>query len=216
MAASTSAFTGTENPLSEGGVWDSGPGSWVGVQKGVTAGEVEATAGGDNAASYAVATRAFTSDQTSTVTLGFQAWAAQVVRGGALVRMQGTGANQGDCYGFFGDDNVPDIRLYRLDDAAGAIGYTQLGSAVTETPVATDTLTCEAVGTSIKGYRNSVLKITQTDATYANGQPGFAIREGSYTPAGLRFTDWSGDDVGGGGGASVVPVLMAEYRQRKG
>lgn len=198
MASASSTFTGTENPLSESAAWDSGPGSWADVQTGVTAGEVEATTGGACAASYAAATTTFTSDQESEVTVSFQAWAAQVIRGGPLVRVQGTGANAGDCYGFLGDDNVPDIRLYRIDDAAGAIGYTQLGSAVVETPVATDTLKVSAVGSTIKGYRNGTEKISQTDATYTGGQPGFAIHEGSYTPAGLRFTSWSGADVGGG------------------
>ena len=201
MASASSTFTGTENPLSESSVWDSGPGSWSDVQKGVTAGEVEATTGGSCAASYATAAVTFNSDQESEVEISFQAWAAQVVRGGPLVRVQGTGADSGDCYGFLGDDNVPNIRLYRIDDAAGAIGYTQLGSSVAETPVATDTLKVSASGSTIKGYRNGTEKISQTDATYTGGQPGFAIQEGSYPSAGLRFTNWSAADLAGGGSA---------------
>ena len=196
MASASSTFDDpAENPLSESSVWDVGPGSWDVVRKGVTSGEVEAAATGSCAASYKSSVTAFNSNQESEVTVSFQAWAAQVVRGGPVVRMQGTGANQGDCYGFFGDDAVPNIRLYRIDDAAGSLTYTQLGSSVAETLVATDTLKVSADGSTIKGYRNGTEKISQTDSTYTGGQPGFVIQEGSYPSAGLRFTAWQAADL---------------------
>lgn len=204
MASASSTFDDpAENPLSESSVWDSGPGSWQDVQKGVTSGQVEATATGSCGASYKSSVVAFSSDQESEVTIGFEAWAGQVVRGGPVVRMQGTGANQGDCYGFLGDDAVPNIRLYRIDDASGTLTYTQLGSSVAETPVAGDTLKVSAVGSTIKGYRNGVEKISVTDSTYTGGQPGFVIDEGSYSPAGLRFTAWQAADVSSGPGAGA-------------
>ena len=209
MATASSTFDDpAENPLSESSVWDVGPGSWDVVRKGVTSGEVEAAATGSCAASYASSALAFASNQESEVTVSFQAWAGQVVRGGPVVRMQGTAANQGDCYGFFGDDAVPNIRLYRVDDAAGALTYSQLGASIAETPVATDTLKVSADGSTIKGYRNGTEKISQTDTTYTGGQPGFAIQEGSYPSAGLRFTAWSGADLAAGGATLRALLLL--------
>lgn len=201
MAATTDNFNrANETPVA--GNWDSGPGSWDNVNLNTNACRL-ATAGTNGAASYKTTARTFNSDHYSQIALKTFNWAASFGEMGPVTRMQGTGANAGDCYWFEAMDN-PDFKLFRVDDASGSLTFNQLGATITTPdPAQTNTLKLESSGSSHTMYQNgSSLRAADTDATYTGGQPGFAVRAPS-TPASFEVDDWEADDLGGGGGRTT-------------
>lgn len=82
-----------------------------------------------------------------------------------------------------------DMNLYRMD--AGA--YTQIGTWTSAFNVG-DSIRIEAVGTTIKAYKNGALLGTATDATYATGYPGIQTHAASGAdPAALD--SWQGGEL---------------------
>jgi hypothetical protein len=158
--AATSTFSGTESPLSEGGMWDS-PGSWSDLRKNNGAYSVSLLAGGR------LVTPAIAGDQYSEITYdqdpGTAAWP------GVMTRVQGAANGSG----YLAIAYAGEVRLYRADDA-GALGFVVLASAPASVGTAPRRLRLESQGTTHRVYFNGVLMITYTSATYTTGQPGIA------------------------------------------
>jgi hypothetical protein len=158
--STTSSFTGVENPLSEGGMWDK-PGSWGPLQKnnGVF------TTGGWGGARLVRPTLG--ADQYGEITYdqdpGSSSWV------GVMTRVQG--ATNGS--GYLAIVFAGQVRLYRTDDV-GSLNFTLLGAANAPVGTAPRLLHVESQGSTHRVYLNGALLINASDATYGSGQPGIA------------------------------------------
>jgi hypothetical protein len=91
------------------------------------------------------------------------------------------------------------IRIYKYISG----GYTELANLST-TPTSGHVYKFQAVGTTLSAYDNGVqMGSNLTDATLSGGAPGL----GSEL-VGDRWDDWTGADVGGGGGGDTNARLI--------
>lgn len=193
MASASSTFTGTENPLSESGVWVATSAYWGAVRK--ANGLAVVNTGGDSARRYTGVT--FAADHYSEITL------ASVPSGGLLyfhycmARMNATAG----CYlvTTAADVGPNIIQLYNISNAGA---FTQIGTDIT-TPsnfAANDVMRLEVVGTGLTVKWNGATLRTATDSTWASGQPstgGWAQNSSSNVP----FTaSWNAADIVTAGG----------------
>ena len=161
-ATATSNFSGVENPLSEGGVWDK-PGSWSALRKNNGAYAV------DSLAQARLVTPTIGADQYSEITYdqdpGASAWA------GVATRVQG--ANNGS--GYLAIAYAGEVRLYRTDDT-GSLSFPLLASASASVGTAPRRLRLESQGNNHRVYFNGVQMINHTASgtVYSSGQPGIA------------------------------------------
>jgi hypothetical protein len=157
-----STFSGTENPLSESGVWDS-PGSWADLQK-----SNGAFAAGLNAQARLVAP-AVAANQYSEITFNQDPGSSSWV--GVTTRVQGAG----DGSGYLAIAYAGEVRLYRADDS-GSLNFTLLASASAGIGTAPRRLRLESAGNSHRVYFNGTQVINYTDSgtVYSSGQPGIA------------------------------------------
>lgn len=176
-----------ENPLSDGGVWQSGPGTFGGVKK--SGGKVsnivdgESTCGRCNSA-------AFGSDQYAEATLSDTSTSKFP---GVFTRIQSS--SDGDSYFVEITESSSVLTLYRIDDT-GSLGFTQLGATFAITIAVPDDVRLESNGSTHEVFWNSVSLGTRSDATFTGGLPGF----GAYATSNSDpyFTAWDGGDLGGG------------------
>jgi hypothetical protein len=160
VASSTFAFT--EQPLSQGGMWDS-PGAWADLSA-----NNGAYATAFNSLARLVSPTA-TSDQFATITFdqdpGTGSWV------GVATRMQS--ASNGS--GYLAIAYAGEVRLYRTDDT-GSLNFTMLATAPANVGAAPRKLTLESQGNTHRVYFNDVLLITHTASgtVYSGGQPGIA------------------------------------------
>jgi len=161
-SATTSQFTGAENPLSEGGRWDS-PGAWADLQK-----SSGAFATGLNAQGRLV-TPTIGANQYAEITYdqnpGSSSWV------GVTTRTQGAGNGSGYLAIAYGGE----VRLYRTDDN-GSLTFTQLASAAASLGTAPRRLRLESQGNTHKVFFNGaqLISFNATGTVYATGQPGIA------------------------------------------
>ncbi len=156
----SSTFTGTEDPLSENGMWST-TGSWTSLKKNNGVYSTNTTSGARLVAPVLGANQyaEITYDQDP----GSSSWP------GVMTRVQGQG--NGSCY--LAIAYAGGVRLYRTDDN-GTLNFTQLASANTNVSVAPRRLRLESQGSAHKVYFNGVLMFSFADSTYATGQPGIA------------------------------------------
>lgn len=189
MAFATSTFAGTESPLSEGGVWTTGDGSWGRLQK--VNGHVRDLDGPKDTARYVGTT--FGASQYSKVTISFGAVAEPFA--GPTTRMNS--ATDGDCYfvQICGGGGFNQVDLYRESDNAGSVTETIIGSAFSlgANNAVGDTYELASFGSVHQVKRNGVLLGVRVDSTFASGQPGILVHE---TAAGTTdaISDWEGGD----------------------
>ena len=157
-----SNFSGTESPLSEGGVWDS-PGTWADLQKNDGAFAVGVNAQGR------LVTPVMTSDQYSEITFNQDPGASSWV--GVATRVQS--ATNGS--GYLAIAYAGEVRLYRTDDS-GALNFPLLDSATVDVSVAPRRLRLESQGNTHRVYFNGVQVISHaaSGTIYSGGQPGIA------------------------------------------
>ena len=199
MAVFSSTFSTTETPAElatfDGGLFVCGPASWNRVLTAAGACSPQ------DAAAY-VAFRLATSSPGGTV--GNEQYAKCTIAGiatnywfGPAVRIQGTGASQGQCY-HVEVNQTTNFNVYKVTDG-GSIGQTQLGSSIAVTPVNGDLIELRATGTTtttLKVFRNGSQigpDFTDSSSALQNGQPGgwfFA-----NAPALPQMTDWEGGDL---------------------
>jgi len=189
----SSSFNGSEDPLSENGMWDT-PGSWCSLMKnyGVYAANSNCAARlvmpTLNGAQYAQ----ITYDQDP----GTGSWV------GVMTRVQGTGNGSG----YLAIAFAGSVRLYRADDAGG-LAFTLLAMAYTDVSLAPRQLRLESQGTTHRVYFNGVQVLTSSDSRYLTGQPGMADAVfGGPTVKTLFFT---AGEVTGSGGVDVTPPVRS-------
>lgn len=98
--------------------------------------------------------------------------------------------------------------LYRIYSLVGG-SATQIGS-VSGAGSGTKTIIGSCNGSSIQMTVAGVLEIDLTDTSVASGAYA-GMGDTSGTPS---FDNFTAADIGGGGGGPVIPVFMAQYRQR--
>lgn len=76
---------------------------------------------------------------------------------------------------------------------------TSLGTNSAQAWANTDTVECEAIGTTITALRNGVVVITVTDSSLSTGKPGIIGHAGLMDS--VRGDDWEGGNSAAGGGA---------------
>lgn len=200
----SSTFSGTENPLSEGGVWSTAPGVWGAMRK---ANGAFCTATLTDCASVYAA--GLTADQYSEITIADVA-GAQVMFHYANVRTNASGLYQVTTAADVG----PNVLVILRWDAAH--GETQLGANIT-TPANVqtgDVMRLEVVGSLLTVKWNGAILRTQSDSTFATGQPGiggWVHTSGSGVNARL-ISSWSAGDVLPAAAPPVVPPRTPNYR----
>jgi hypothetical protein len=141
-----------------------------------------ATANPNAYAEVAVATADFTDDHEAQITAAVLGNADFL---GPAVRVSVSG-----CYAIRVDGtNGPTRRIIRMDGTT----QTVIGT-VNIVPVASDTLTLRAVGSTITAYKNGTQVDSVTDATYTTGQPGIYYDRQNVRAS--RGDNFSATDVG--------------------
>ena len=159
-SAVVSDFAGAENPLDEGGRWES-PGSWADLRK-----DEGAYTNGLNALGR-LATPAVGPDQYVEITYDRDPGAASWV--GVATRIQGSG----DGSGYLAIVYAGEVRLYRTDDVGG-LNFTLLAASSADLGSLPQRLRLESDGSTHRVYFNGVQVISHVATAYANGQPGIA------------------------------------------
>jgi hypothetical protein len=160
--AASSNFTGTENPLSQGGTWDS-PGAWADLRTSNGAFAVELNAAGR------LVTPTVAADQYAEITYdqdpGSLSWV------GVTTRTQGPGNGSG----YLAIVYAGEVRLYRTDDT-GSLNFTMLAAVSAPIGTAPRRLRLESEGDTHRVYFNGaqVISHTATGTIYASGQVGIA------------------------------------------
>lgn len=203
MASASSTFTGTENPLSEGGVWSALSTYWLNPRKANGLGV--ATLNNDCARRYNPSTLTFTADQFSEITIALMPTGGQLFYHYCFARMNATAG----CYLLTtsADISAATLQIWRVSDAGA---YTQLGANITlgGNLVAGDVIRLEAVGTTLTAKVNGVTAPsgTRTDSTFASGQPG--VGGWAQTGSDVLFTSaWAAADI-------VAGAAPAPHRSR--
>lgn len=198
MASASSSFTGTENPLSEGGVWSTLSAWWSTTRK--ANGLACAVLANDCARRYTGVT--FSADQASQVTL-------QAVPGGGQLWFQYVMCRMNSVASCYLLTTAPDvganiIQLYKLNDSGT---YTQIGTNITlgANMAANDVMRLEVLGTALTCKYNGSTVRTATDSTLASGQPGcggWVQNAGSDV---VIVKDWSATDIVAASGSPPMP-----------
>jgi hypothetical protein len=161
-SAQISQLTGTENPLSENGTWDS-PGAWGDLRKNGGAYAVDVNAHGRLVAPL------MSTDQFSEITYdqdpGTSSWV------GVTTRVQSSSNGSG----YLAIAYAGQVRLYRADDT-GSLNFTFLASTDVNVGSAPRRLRLESEGDTHRVYFNGSLALTHTASgtVYSTGQPGIA------------------------------------------
>ena len=158
----SSVFASVENPLSEGGMWDS-PGAWADLQK-----NAGAFATGANSLARLV-TPLLNADQYAEITYDQNPGAASWV--GVMTRIQGAGNGSGYLAMAYGGE----VRLYLADDT-GSLNFTLLASISAAIEAAPRRLRLESAGNLHRVLLNGteVISHTASGTLYTSGQPGVA------------------------------------------
>ncbi len=183
FSTTTSTFSGTENPLSENGTWDS-PGAWADLQK-----NSGAYAVGLNALGRLV-TPSVGADQYAEITYSQDPGSSSWV--GVSTRIQ----SGGDGSGYLAIVYAGQARLYRTDDS-GSLNFTLLASATVDISVAPRRLRMESQGNNHRVYLNGtqVINHTASGTVYAGGQPGIAASV--FGGQQVKILSFQGGDLGG-------------------
>lgn len=192
MASASSSFVGTENPLSEGGVWSLPSAVWGNMRK--DTGAAVAAVFTESSMYYSGTT--FGADQFSQITL------AAIQTGGQLyfhyvnVRMNTTAGTYILATGLETGPNI--LQLYVVSNSGT---FTQLGSNIVtgSNLAAGHIIRLEVVGTTLTVKANQgsgfVELRNQTDSTFSTGQPGIGgwVLDGASNVA--LISNWSGGDI---------------------
>jgi hypothetical protein len=158
----TSTFSGTEDPLSENGMWDT-PGAWTSLKKnnGVYSTDLLSAA--------RLVTPVVGADQYAEITYDQNPGSASWV--GVMTRVQGPGNGSG----YLAIAYAGEVRLYRSDDS-GTLNFPLLVSASADVGAAPRRLRMESQGANHRVYFNGVLALSYTASgiMYTTGQPGIA------------------------------------------
>jgi hypothetical protein len=186
-STSSSTFMGTEDPLSENGMWGT-TGSWTSLKKNNGAYSTNTTSGAR------LLTPLVGPDQYAEITFdqhpGTEGWP------GVMTRIQGT--NKGSCY--LATASSEQVKLYRIDDA-GYLNFTLLASANASLGTTPRDLRLESQGSTHRVYFSGALLITYTDPNniYTTGQPG--ISDAIFGGHTVRILSFAGGTLASGSGS---------------
>lgn len=204
MASASSTFTGSENPLSESGVWDLPAAASASgmIQHKKVSGDAVATASGSQCLSRCT-TPSFASDHYSEIVLGTGATNYP----GVATRIQ----TDGKCYILFASPTGDVLALYRDDN--NPPGLTALNALITHSPALAvgQTIRLWSVGSNHSIYINGSLITTISDATYSGGQPGIAGFANTVV-GDIALASWAADDGVSGSVKSPIMALLAGMR----
>lgn len=188
----TSTFSGAENPLSEGGAWDS-PGSWADLQKNDGAFTTGLNAMGR------LTSPAMNADQYSQITYDQDPGAGTWV--GVGTRIQ----NGADGSGYLAIAYNGAVQLYRVDDSGG-LSFTLLASTNVSIGTAPRQLRLESQGNTHRVLFNGTQVLTHnaTGLTYGAGQP--AIAASVFGGPLVRILSFDGGNLSAGGSDTTPPV----------
>jgi len=205
MASYSTTFSATENPLSESGAWQDGPGAW---------GSMQSAAGNSRPA----ATNTDAATRLNTAAPGATIGADQYAKG-TIAADTGNENNlccrinnstDGDCYqlSLRGLDGV--TKIMKVTDS-GSLSFSQLGADIAVDPVNGDLWEFRVTGTStttLKAFKGGAQQGTdRTDSTspFTSGQPG--VGHYSLSTTNVGFTDWEGGDLSAS--VSETPLIGA-------
>jgi hypothetical protein len=198
MVSASSSFAGTENPLSEGGVWTQPSAYWQPMRK--ATGVAGVVTGNDGAMRYTGVT--FSADHYSEMTLAAVPTGGQLYYQYVFARMNATAG----CYLLTtaSDVGAAMLQLWRISNAGV---YTQIGTDITAPSnlAGGDVLRIECIGTTINIKRNGSLLRTATDSTFATGQPaigGWFQNSGSNV---VLISSWAAADIVAATGSPAPP-----------
>lgn len=186
MASASSSFAGSENPLSEGGAWTSGPGAAGDVQK--VSGFVRPATTGVNAFARYEAV-AFAGDHESEVIL--QALNSSVFYG-PCVRIQS--ASDPACYLAF-NIGTGSIHVQRVDSS---LNFSDLQSVTGLSLTAGTVVKLKVAGAVLELFIDGVSQFTVTDFTLTGGQPGLTVFSDTGHGGDDLIESWSATDGIGG------------------
>lgn len=205
MPQASSSFDGTENPLSESGVWDEA--ALDVLQK--LSGRVRPTVTGSTCG----ASRNSPSihpDQFSQATFFYPNGALGSGSLNSLILAR-CAALDLSCYGYANGSDGANI-YDEILEFSSSFGQTQLlfiGGA----PATGDIARIEVEGATIRAYRNASLKGTVTDTTLSIGRPGLAIFV-ALAVGNCEMDDWSGGNLSEPGiriDIQTVPMISTRY-----
>ena len=204
MASASSTFTGTENPLSEGGVWVSTSAYWADMRKLNGLGVAIANSN-DTAKRYTGTT--FGADQFSEITLNLVPAGAQLFFHYCFVRMNATA-------GTYLVTTAADVgpNILQLFAVSNAGAYTQIGTNITlgANFAANDVMRLEVSGTALTVKFNGSTVRSATDSTFSTGQPG--VGGWAQSNSDVLFTkSWSGGDLVAAAGAPPLKPRTPNY-----
>ncbi len=196
-ATVSSTIAGSENPLSESGVW-SRPGVLVNQLKKVS-GLLRPDTVPDNCmALYDTTANGGTdigADQFCEATRAIASVTGKYC--GVCVRMTASGANPA-CYMLRAETNS-NFAMYYIDTGSN---FNALGATYADVPGTTDVMRLEVSGTTLTPYINTVAKATRTDSNLASGQPGLFLYQDAEVD---DITSFSAGDLSAA--AAVTPKM---------
>ncbi len=206
MASASSSFTGTENPLSESGVWTALTAYWQTMRKATGAATNSATTGNDCAARYTGVT--FSADQFSEMTLKAVPTGGQLFFHYLFARMNSTAGTY--LFTTAADIGANIVQLYRVDNSGN---YTQIGTNITlgANMAANDVMRLEVVGTGLTCKYNGTTVRTATDSTFATGQPGIGGWVQNSGSDVAIIASWNAADVTAALGAPPIRPRTPNY-----
>ena len=219
----TTVFSLTENPMSEGDVWQQGAAlglDWANVR--TTTNKAFGTETGTNTTttigvtpnkfddSSAILRGNFGADQMATAVVFNNDTAASDHQREVELRLRAKVSPHslsGYEIEFSADPANPYFDIVRWNGQVGdftplglSTGGTHLGSMPGGAAVTGDVLLATIIGSTISGYKNGVLMATATDTTFTNGNPGmgFFLHNGTQTgdPTTYGFTSYTAMTLG--------------------
>jgi hypothetical protein len=187
-AQASSSFDGSENPLSEGGVWTVGQGNYDDVQK--VAGRARAAGILPFRLNSALRnTPTIGADQFATCTVFFSGGGPDLDYAGPVVRLT-VGVDLSCYHGTWAFDSGPNALYIEERDSAGTPTTLSTGG----TPATGDVARLEAEGSTLRLFQNGILRLTATDTTLGSGQPGIFLYA-TADSATIELDDWAGGDL---------------------
>lgn len=194
MATVTDNFNRTENPLSNGGVWETPGTGWHNVQ---TNGTVCHETTEDSEYGGARVTTAIGNDQYAQVKVTIP---GSFGGAGPAVRLQNTTNGGGYLVdGVIDGSHWSSRRAIVERDSAG--NNTELATT-TDTFASGDTLRLEVSGTTLTAKKNGAAfspALTATSSTFSSGKIGISMKCNSSTLTNVNLDDFEGGDLSAGG-----------------
>ena len=198
----TTSFDGTENPLSEGGVWSHNGLHWKKVQKanGIAFGSQTGSGGYDDSYAYL---SGFPADQSASAVIQRTSGSSGNHEVEILLRWRDTPDSAKGYECLIPYDGAYPPHIVRWNGPLGDFTFLKRGD-VSVLAKTGDTFRATIQGNLIIGYFNGVEIIRATDPTYTTGNPGIGFyRETGGTNSDMAFTSYTAT-----GDVTVIEVLV--------